>query len=94
MLKLLHGVEETEFGSEQQVDVVDVLAATEAMGEVVAGIDGGAEFTAVVADETETTVNVFGVRAFAIQLLDDEGHGQIVTQGPQQLAGDHVGGLL
>ena len=55
MLKLLHGLDETVFGGEHQVDVVDVLAATEAMGEVVAVIDDGAEFTAVVADEVSPT---------------------------------------
>ena len=47
------GGEEVVVEFDQEVDVVEVFLAAEAVGEVVAWVDGGALFAAVGADETE-----------------------------------------
>ena len=47
------GTEEVVVERHQQVDVVEVFLASEAMGEVVAWVDGGAHFAAARAEEAE-----------------------------------------
>ena len=47
------GGEEGVAEGHEQVDVIEVLPAVEAVGEVVAGIDGGSHFAAAWAEEAE-----------------------------------------
>ena len=49
----------------EQVDVVEVFVAGEAVGEVVAGIDGGEHLAAAGAEEDEASVAEFRGRAVA-----------------------------
>ena len=49
----------------EQVDVVEVAGAAEAMGEVVAGVDGGEQVAAVRAEEEESAFADFGEWTFA-----------------------------
>lgn len=56
------GGEEVVADVDEQIDVVDVLAATEAVGEVVAWIDGGAQFAAMGALEAVAAFDDFGGR--------------------------------
>ena len=51
--------EEVIVEGEQQVDVVEVLLAREAVGEVVARVDGGAHLAAAWADEAEVALAHF-----------------------------------
>src|SRR5713226_7930178 len=77
---------------EQQVDVVEVFLAAEAVGEVVAWVDGGAHFAAAWAEEAEVAFAHFGWRPLAAEGGDGDGHGQVVAQAAQQIRGNH--GLL
>src|SRR5271165_5305799 len=72
---------------EQQVDVVEVLLAAEAVREVVAGVDGSAHFAAVWAEEAEVAFAHFGGRPLAAEGGDGDGHGQVVAQSAQQING-------
>jgi len=74
---------------DEQVDVVEVLFAAEAVGEVVARIDGGAHFAAMGAEEAEVAFAHFGGRPRAAQRGDGDGHGQVVADAAQQIGGDH-----
>src|SRR5476651_1785976 len=56
------GIAEAVVELDEQVDVVDILSAVEAVGEVVARVDGGAHFAAMGTDETEVTFADFGRR--------------------------------
>ena len=55
LLQRGHGVEEAIAAFDQQVDVVDVPAAAETVGQIVARIDGGQKLVAVRADEVSRT---------------------------------------
>ena len=77
------GGEEVVVELNEQVDVVEVLFASEAVGEVVAWVDGGAHFAAVGAEEAEVTFAHFGWRAFAAKSGDGDGHGQVVAQAAE-----------
>lgn len=70
-LKDADGLLEVVSGGDQEVDVVEVFSATEAMGEVVARVDGGLEFAAVRAEKTKTAFAAFGVRRAGAQASDD-----------------------
>src|SRR5438132_12661453 len=87
-----NGGEEVIVEVDEQVDVVEVLLAREAVGEVVARIDGGAHFAATRADEAEVAFAHFGWGPVAAQSGDRHGHGQVVANAAQQVRGDH--GLL
>src|SRR5260370_16510300 len=63
---------------EQQVDVVEVFLAGEAVGEVVAWVDGGAHFAAAWAEEAEVAFALFGGWALAAAGADGDGPGQCV----------------
>ena len=76
-------------GCDHKIDVVDVFSATEAMGEIVPGVDAGTEFSAVLAEKAESALDAFGVRRVVDELLNGKVHGQIVAQGAQQVTGDH-----
>ena len=69
----------------EQVDVVEVLLAGEAVGEVVARVDGGQHFAAVRAEEAEVAFAHFGWRPVAAEGGDGDGHGQVVAKLTQQI---------
>src|SRR5271154_448418 len=52
---------------DEQVDVVEVFLAAEAVGEVVAWVDGGAHFAAVGTEEAEVAFAHFRWRPFAAE---------------------------
>ena len=58
----LDGGAEVVAEGDQQVDVVEVLLAAEAVGEVVARVDEGFEFTAGGTEEAEVAFAPFGGR--------------------------------
>jgi hypothetical protein len=64
----------------EQVDVVEVFLAAEAVGEVVARIDGGTHFAAIRTEEAEVAFADFGWRAFATERGDGDGHRQVVAK--------------
>ena len=76
----------------QQVDVVEVFLAAEAVGEVVAGVDGGEHLGAVGAEETEVAFAELRRRPIAAEGGDGDAHRQVVADAPQQVGGHH--GLL
>ena len=67
----------------QEVDVVEVLAAAEAVGEVVLGVDGGLHLAAVRAEEAEVALDVLGRRGFVAEGGEGDRHGQVVTDSTQ-----------
>jgi hypothetical protein len=73
----------------EEVDVVEVGLATEAMGEVVAWVDRGEHFAAAWAEEAEVALAPFGGRTVGTEGGDDDGHGQVVANSAQQFFGDH-----
>ena len=62
------GIAEGVIQGDQEVDVVDVFLAVEAVGEIVARVDGGAHFAAVGAEEAEVAFAAFGGRAVAAEV--------------------------
>lgn len=77
------GVAEAIIERHQQVDVVEVFLASEAVGEVVAWIDGGAHVAAIRADETEVAFADFARRTFAAERGDGDGHRQVIANAAQ-----------
>jgi len=69
------GGEEVIVEGDEQVDVVEVFPAREAVGEVVAWVDGSAHFAAARADETEVALARFARGALAAEGGDRDGHG-------------------
>ena len=65
---------------EEQVDVVEVSAAAEAVGEVVSGIDGGAQFSASGVEEAEVAFEGLGRRPLRAEISDGGGHGEVVAE--------------
>ena len=59
LLEQFDGREEVVVEAHQQVDVVDVAAATEAVGQVGAGVDRAAEFSAAGTEEAEVALELF-----------------------------------
>ena len=74
---------------EQQVDVVEVFLAAEAVGQVVAWVDRGTHFAAARTEEAEVAFAHFGRRSLAAQAGDGHGHGQVVAQATEQIGRDH-----
>src|SRR5271165_4995465 len=68
----------------EQVDVVEVFLTAEAMGEIVAWVDGSAHLAAARADEAEVAFADLGRGAFAAESGDGDGHGQVVANATQQ----------
>ena len=79
---------------DEQVDVVEVFLAAEAVGEVVARIDGGAHFAAAWAEEAEVALADFRRGRLAAEGGDGDRHGQVVAKATEQIGRDHglVGG--
>src|SRR5271165_5874889 len=73
------GVAEVIAEAAEQVDVVGVFLAAEAVGQVVARVDGGAHLAAARADEAEVAFDDFGGRPLAAERGDGDGHGQVVA---------------
>src|SRR5262249_16287783 len=69
------GGEEVIVEGDEQVDVVKIFPAREAVGEVVAWVDGSAHFAAARADETEVALARFARGALAADGGDRGGHG-------------------
>ena len=69
----------------EQVDIVEISVAGEAVGEVVAGVHGGEQFAAARAEEDEASVAEFRGRPIAAEGSDGGGHRQVVADAPQQL---------
>ncbi len=61
----------------------------EAMGEVVARVDGGLHFSAVWAQEAEVAIAPFRGRPVGAEGGDRDGHGQVVANASQQVGGNH-----
>ena len=74
---------------DQEIDVVEVLTAAEAVGEVVLGVDGGFHLAAVGAEEAEIALAPFGRRGLVAQRGHRDWHGQIVADSTQQVRGNH-----
>jgi hypothetical protein len=74
---------------DQEIDVVVVPLTREAMGKVVARIDGGAHLAARRTEEAKIPFNVFGRRRFVAQAADGDFHRQVVANGPEEFFGDH-----
>ena len=68
---------------QEQVDVVEVFLAAEAVGEVVAWVDGGEHFAAVGAEEAEVAVAPFCGWPVAAEGGDGDGHGQMVANSAE-----------
>jgi hypothetical protein len=83
------GGEEVVAELSQQVDIVEIPAAGEAVGQVVARIDGGEQFIAAWAEEDEASVAEFRRRAVAAEGGDGDGHRQVIADSPQQFGVDH-----
>jgi hypothetical protein len=66
----------------QQVDVVEIGVAMEAVSEVVAWVDHGLHFVAVRALEAEATFTSFPAGTVTAQARDGHRHGQIVANSP------------
>jgi hypothetical protein len=75
---------------EHKIDVIEVFLAAEAVGEVVAWVDGGEHVAAVGTEEAEVATAPFGGRPVTTEGGDCDGHGQVVAKSAQQLFGDHV----
>ena len=60
---------------EEEVNVIEVLLAAEAVGEVVAWVDGGEHFLAMGAEEAIASFAAFGRRAIGAEGGDGDGHG-------------------
>ena len=73
----------------EQVDVVEILAAAEAVGEVVAGVDGGEHFLAMGTEESIASFAAFGRWAIGAEGGDGDGHGEVVAKMTEQFSGDH-----
>ncbi len=76
----IDGAEEVVIESEQEVDVVVIFVAVEAVSEIVSWVDGGAHFAAVGAEEAEVAIAHFRRQPFASQTGDSKRHGQIVDR--------------
>ena len=74
---------------ERTVNVVEVYLAAEAMGEVIAWVDGGAHFPAAWTEEAEVAFADFGRGPLAAEGGDGDGHGQVVTKSAEQIGGNH-----
>jgi len=83
------GTREVEVECEQQVDVVEVLVAGEAVGEVVSRVDIGEHVNAMRAEEAEAAVAHLRGRAFAAEVGDGDGHRQVVAESAEQVGGGH-----
>jgi hypothetical protein len=83
------GVAEAVVEGDQQVDVVEVLLTSEAVGEVVAWVDGGAHLAATRADEAVVAFADFSGRAFAAERGDGDGHRQVIANAAQEFGVDH-----
>ncbi len=59
----------------EQVDVVEVAGAAEAVGEVIAGVNGGEQVAAMRAEEEQSAFPDFGGWAVATEGSDGDGHG-------------------
>jgi hypothetical protein len=59
----------------EEVDVIEVAGAAEAVGEVVAGVDSGERVAAVSAEEEESAVADLGGRAVTTKGGEGDGHG-------------------
>ena len=60
---------------EEEVNVIEVLLAAEAVGEVVSRVDGGEHFLAMGAEEAIASFAAFGRRAIGAEGGDGDGHG-------------------
>ena len=65
---------------EEEIDVVEVILAAEAVGKVVARVDGGEHLLALAAEEAIASVDAFGRRAIGAESGNGDGHGQIVAE--------------
>lgn len=74
---------------DQEIDVVVVSLAAEAMGEIVARVDGGAQLAAVGTEEAEVTFEVLGGWRLVAETPEGDFHRQRIANGPQKLFGDH-----
>ena len=63
----------------EQVDVVEVLPAAEAVGKVVAWVDGGEHLPAMGTEEAIASFSAFGRRAIGAECGNGDGHGQVVA---------------
>ena len=65
---------------QEQVDVVEVLLAAEAVGQVVAWVDGGPHFAAARAEEAEVAFADLGRRSRTPESGNGDRHRQVVAQ--------------
>ena len=78
---------------DQQVDVVEVLLATEAVSQVVTRVDGHFHFTAIRAEKTKKTFAPFGGGPLPPQGGDRDGHRQVIANATEQFRAEHVASL-
>ena len=80
LLEVYDGGGEVVAEFDERVDVVEVSAATEPVGEVDARIDGGAQFAAARAEEAEVAFDVFGRGRGGAEVSGGAGHGEMVAE--------------
>jgi hypothetical protein len=64
--------EEVVTQGNQQIDVVEVLTTTEAVSQIIPGVDGRSEFAAGRAEEAEVAVRLLGGRPLSAQAQGSE----------------------
>ena len=79
------GGQEVVAERDEQVDVVEVFGAGEAVGEVVAWVDGGEHFTALGAEEAIMAIAFFARGPVTSEGGDRDGHGQVVADFSEQV---------
>ena len=72
-----------------QVDVVEVLAAAEAVGKIVAWIDCRTQFFAAGTEESKVAIAMFRRWTVAAEPHDRELHGQVVADRSESFRRDH-----
>ena len=66
----------------EQIDIVEISVAGEAVGQVVAGVDGGEQFAAARAEEDESSVAEFSKAAYGSRAAMVAARDQIVRMPP------------
>ncbi len=88
LLEYFDGPVEVVAERQQQVDVVEVPTATEAVSQVVARVHCGAKFAAFDADEAEIALDLLRNRALSAEFQDRDVHRQVISDRTESFVGD------
>ena len=89
MFEDLDGRGEVVTEGHQEVDVVEVSAATEAVSQIIAWVDRGAKLAAFEADEAEVAFELLGDGSLSSELANRDFHRQFVPNRSEEFLGDH-----